>query len=592
MLPLLHSRGPRDSEVPEVPSLKERPSAECYYRPSGQGDLFLFSPSTCSLSSGGSSSSSSNSFDTLSYSYSPADIKTAPKLLSPPSRPVASTSGSPLFVEAYLTGTEPKFMTRLSPSTPFDELFNSSPGGYWQAGDLSVSPISRHSSAIPADVACEVDSEDEAEPPGKLQSLLEYARSQDITDTPRSYRASSPSSLSSLSSVPSSPSALFSGLPASSSQTSRGRTPSCSPARLATARAALGSPFTMLSKATADSLLRRSSRAMPVSRTTRRSLATEILNQLGRPRSDCPVPGGSSSLAKRSSSPLPALSESDDENYDPSVHRMTRKRARLLAQVPSTHRKKRRTSTMAPTPPASTSEPAAAHSEDQDDDEPPTYLNRTLPLRIPIHDNFPLFYRRFPVSSVIDVELAAAHKISVLRVPDALSNAPRDAFDLYTPRFVKGRGTTKVGLCPMCHEKTARGGDGKKLWLSMKFSAFNYHMQYAHGISPSTGRPFSPPIGFRTVSRANPGKHEKTQIMEGKCHKCKKWAPVEGIKDVPSKVKEIFWWKHAATCHQGSTIDGECDIFVEDDVFRAVVAAQEAGDEDAEGESVHEDDLE
>ena len=29
--------------------------------------------------------------------------------------------------------------------------------------------------------------------------------------------------------------------------------------------------------------------------------------------------------------------------------------------------------------------------------------------------------------------------------------------------------------------------------------------------------------------------------MEGKCHKCKKWVPVEGIKDVPSKVKEIFW---------------------------------------------------
>lgn len=27
---------------------------------------------------------------------------------------------------------------------------------------------------------------------------------------------------------------------------------------------------------------------------------------------------------------------------------------------------------------------------------------------------------------------------------DATFNPPRDAFDLYTPRFVKGRGTTKV----------------------------------------------------------------------------------------------------------------------------------------------------
>ena len=82
-------------------------------------------------------------------------------------------------------------------------------------------------------------------------------------------------------------------------------------------------------------------------------------------------------------------------------------------------------------------------------------------------------------------------------------------------------------------------------------------MQYAHGIDPSllipvaysvclgisamTGRPFSPPTAFRTVTRANAGRHEKAQLMEGKCHKCKKWVAVEGIKDVPSKVKEIFW---------------------------------------------------
>ncbi|EIW52808.1 uncharacterized protein TRAVEDRAFT_78296, partial [Trametes versicolor FP-101664 SS1] len=87
------------------------------------------------------------------------------------------------------------------------------------------------------------------------------------------------------------------------------------------------------------------------------------------------------------------------------------------------------------------------------------------------------------------------------------------------------------------------------------------------GISPATGRPFSPPLAFRTTARQNPGKLEKTELMEGKCHKCKKWVAVEGIKDVPTKVREIFWWKHAATCHQGSTIEGECDVFVEDEVF-------------------------
>ena len=56
-----------------------------------------------------------------------------------------------------------------------------------------------------------------------------------------------------------------------------------------------------------------------------------------------------------------------------------------------------------------------------------------------------------------------------------------------------------------------------------------------------SGLPFSPPLEFRTSARVNAGKHEKTEIMEGKCHRCKKWVPVEGVKDVPSKVREIFW---------------------------------------------------
>ena len=33
-------------------------------------------------------------------------------------------------------------------------------------------------------------------------------------------------------------------------------------------------------------------------------------------------------------------------------------------------------------------------------------------------------------------------------------------------------------------------------------------------------------------------------------------------------------WKHAASCHQGSTLDGECDVFVEDHVFQQARAAE------------------
>ena len=42
----------------------------------------------------------------------------------------------------------------------------------------------------------------------------------------------------------------------------------------------------------------------------------------------------------------------------------------------------------------------------------------------------------------------------------------------------------------------------------------------------------------------------------------------------------VHRWKHAATCHQGSTIEGECDVFVEDKVYEAVCSI-----EDAEGET-------
>ncbi|KAF9474504.1 hypothetical protein BDN70DRAFT_815591 [Pholiota conissans] len=155
--------------------------------------------------------------------------------------------------------------------------------------------------------------------------------------------------------------------------------------------------------------------------------------------------------------------------------------------------------------------------------------------------------------------------------PGGVYNPPRSVLDLYTPRFVKGKGIEKVGLCPICIEPFDRGGEKKKLWLAMKFSAFNYHMQYAHGICAATGRPFSPPTAFRIIPRQNPGKKEKVRIQQGKCHKCNKWVAVEGIKDMESKVKELHWWKHAAACHQESNLPGECDYFENDHVLATLL---------------------
>jgi len=65
------------------------------------------------------------------------------------------------------------------------------------------------------------------------------------------------------------------------------------------------------------------------------------------------------------------------------------------------------------------------------------------------------------------------------------------------------------------------------------------------GISAATGKPFSPPIAFRTTTRPNPGKNERTEIREAKCHKCKLWVAAEGIKDIDVKVRlvpvALFW---------------------------------------------------
>lgn len=59
------------------------------------------------------------------------------------------------------------------------------------------------------------------------------------------------------------------------------------------------------------------------------------------------------------------------------------------------------------------------------------------------------------------------------------------------------------------------------------------------GISATSSGPFSPPIEFRTTERRNPAKHERTHILEGKCHKCMKWIPVESLKDMAIKVNFI-----------------------------------------------------
>ncbi|KAF5348266.1 hypothetical protein D9756_010460 [Leucocoprinus leucothites] len=200
----------------------------------------------------------------------------------------------------------------------------------------------------------------------------------------------------------------------------------------------------------------------------------------------------------------------------------------------------------------------------------PVFTTRTFPPTIQISSSFPLFYRRYPISSYFQPpHLNSPFTLLNVRDPGGTYNPPRNAFDLYTPRFVKGKGPGKLGLCPICVEPYERGGENRKNWLAMKFSAFKcYHMQYAHGISAATGHPFAPPSAFQVVARPNAAKKERSHILQGKCQKCRKFVPVEGVKDVESKVKELVWWKHAASCYQDTRVDvDEREYFEHDTVF-------------------------
>ena len=59
------------------------------------------------------------------------------------------------------------------------------------------------------------------------------------------------------------------------------------------------------------------------------------------------------------------------------------------------------------------------------------------------------------------------------------------------------------------------------------------------GVAASTARPFSPPTAFRTTPRSRPGKLERTQMLEGRCHRCARWVPVQGVKDADAKVPSL-----------------------------------------------------
>lgn len=96
--------------------------------------------------------------------------------------------------------------------------------------------------------------------------------------------------------------------------------------------------------------------------------------------------------------------------------------------------------------------------------------------------------------------------------------------DLYTPRFVRGRGNKREGWCGIC--KPGR-------WLVLKNSGYWYDKSFSHGIS-ATGTTFDGPSETRRME-GNP------EVWEGLCRSCGEWIAL-----ISSKKKGIPWFRHTS----------------------------------------------
>ncbi|KAL1694595.1 hypothetical protein GGG16DRAFT_87233 [Schizophyllum commune] len=336
------------------------------------------------------------------------------------------------------------------------------------------------------------------------------------------------------------------------------------------------SPEAPLSRVVRQLPMKKTKRVLPVSPTSSSPVPFTPAK-----RSMPPPQGGRRKIRRlrnSSPSPIPASDDYQDNSFDgaalaPPMRSSNRRRPDFATRAAASSRAASVTTALRSSSPAGA---PATSSPSPEPDSPIVYTYRDLPAYVERRpDLIEAVYRRFPASSYYqppESDIKSPYELFSRRPINGMYNAPRDPWDLYTPRFVRGCGPSKVGACPICIEPRERGGRGKKVWLAMKFSAYNYHMQYAHGISATTTRPFSPPVRFRQVRRERIAKGERVMMMEGLCHQCKKWVAVEGVKDVEVKVKELFWWKHAATCHHGKHIEGDRDFWEDDEVHRKLTA--------------------
>ncbi|KAM0683586.1 hypothetical protein MDAP_001156 [Mitosporidium daphniae] len=127
---------------------------------------------------------------------------------------------------------------------------------------------------------------------------------------------------------------------------------------------------------------------------------------------------------------------------------------------------------------------------------------------------------------------------------------PRFSGDLYKPSFVRGSGSEREGRCELC---------SPPVWLNLKRSTYWYHMNFTHGISSKTGRPYPDPLYVKASPLHCGAEPEKKQVLEAFCRNCRGWISITiplvkicQFSDVPvfSYDRSNFsdWFKHLQKC--------------------------------------------
>ena len=137
----------------------------------------------------------------------------------------------------------------------------------------------------------------------------------------------------------------------------------------------------------------------------------------------------------------------------------------------------------------------------------PLFCSQTHIAFSPVSSTRPMCY--------VDFKLDRDKKLMVLN--------HKTAGDQYTPQYVRFADFLKEGLCEHCDPPR---------WYKLKTSNYWYHVQFNHGISHRTGKPFALP--------------SETRKGEGLCPICKKWVPLDS-KGAPA----FHWFKHMHLCSRG-----------------------------------------